>query len=54
MFLWHLFKGLMKAAKAMEEGGFEQLAQFGTPFPDSYLIHCDIKPENGKGLPLLA
>ena len=50
-FLWHIFKGLMEAAKTMETGPFEYVDKFGKPFPDSYIVHCDIKPENGEWVP---
>jgi len=50
-FLWHIFKGLMEAAKTMECGPFEYLDEFGKEFPNSYIIHCDIKPENSKYVP---
>ena len=47
-FLWHIFKGLMEAAKTLEAGPFEKMAGFGQPFPNSYMVHCDIKPENSE------
>jgi serine/threonine protein kinase len=47
-FLWHVFKGLMEAAKTMETGPFEYLDKFGKRFDSSYIVHCDIKPENSE------
>ena len=47
-FLWHTFKGLMEAAKTMQEGPFEVMDGFGKRYPDSYVVHCDIKPENSE------
>jgi len=41
----------MEAAKTMECGPFEYLGEFGKEFPNSYIIHCDIKPENSKYVP---
>lgn len=49
--MWHIFKGLMEAAKTMETGPFEYLGEFGKKFPNSYIIHCDIKPENSEYVP---
>ena len=38
----------MNAAKAIEEGPFEELETFGKRFNGAYIVHCDIKPENGR------
>jgi hypothetical protein len=38
----------MEAAKTMETGPFEYLDTFGKSFPHSYIVHCDIKPENSE------
>ena len=48
IFLWHIFKGLILSAATMERGPWGQLDKPRVRLPKWYLLHCDIKPQNGK------
>jgi hypothetical protein len=49
-FLWHIFYHLIQGCKTFEEGPWRSLSRnsFGDELDDGYLLHGDIKPDNGN------
>lgn len=49
-FLWQVFYYLVEGCVKFETGPFKNLAasRFGQDFPEAYLLHNDIKPDNSE------
>lgn len=51
LFLWHIFFWLAKTAHEYTDHNdwrFTNLVHYGEIVPQGFLLHCDIKPQNGK------
>lgn len=49
-FLWHVFLHLAEACLKFEHGPFKSVtsSKFGDSLKDGYLLHADLKTDNGE------